>query len=64
MLIIYHFFFIFFKNININSNNMDTLISRLFNKQLQLQNHLGYENNTEFFEGKYNNNSKVLDVIV
>jgi serine/threonine protein kinase len=43
---------------------MDTLISKLFNNQLHLQNHLGYENNTEVYEGKYNNNSNMLDVIV
>ena len=43
---------------------MNNFITKLFNNQLQLQNHLGYENNTEVFEAVYNNNSKSLDVIV
>ena len=43
---------------------MDKLIKDLFNNQLELQNHLGIENNAEMYEGKYNNNSKILNVIV
>ena len=43
---------------------MDKFITQLFNNQLQLNNHIGNINNTEVFEGTYNNNSKTLEVIV
>jgi hypothetical protein len=37
---------------------MDKIITQLFNNQLQLNNHIGNINNTEVFEGTYNNKSK------
>lgn len=43
---------------------MDQLIKEIFNNQLELQNHIGIENNAEVYEGKYNNNSKILNVLV
>ena len=39
---------------------MDKIIKDLFNDQLDLENHLGVENNAEIYEGKYNNNSKIV----
>ena len=43
---------------------MDTIITQLFNNQLKLDNRIGNINNTEVFEGTYNNNSKTFEVIV
>ena len=43
---------------------MNNVLSKLFNNQLELMNHVGYENNTNVFEGIFNNNSKMTNVII
>jgi hypothetical protein len=43
---------------------MNNVLSKLFNNQLELMNHIGNENNANVYDGIYNNNSKMTNVII
>jgi serine/threonine protein kinase len=43
---------------------MNNVLSKLFNNQLELMNHIGNENNASVYDGVYNNNSKMTNVII